>query len=155
MEQGIADNLQCLQHNCSDELCQLLNRLCNCQQNFLTLLQQAVSHEKNVIGLKIELAQLIGPESEWTSLQQKFQPGAIPDIHDFTVLWTVRVMSDKAGQFYHQAASQPNQPQFKLLLSTLAEIKRVLSHRIGAVERTVANQVWKAVGFAPGLLGKE
>jgi hypothetical protein len=155
MEQSIADNLQNLKKDCSTELGELLDRLIACQQQFLGLVQQAATPEASISGIEVDLARLIGPEAEWASLRQKFDPGAKPIVHDFTVLWSVYAMEDKATQFYQQATSQAEAPQIRLFLNNITEIRRILSRRIGGVERIVANQVWKAVGFAPGLLGKE
>ena len=64
-------------------------------------------------------------------------------------------MLDKMAQYYLQAAKQVDSPQQRLLFSSLAEIKQRLRRRVGAVEQIQANQIWKQVGFPPGLLGKE
>ena len=64
-------------------------------------------------------------------------------------------MLDKNTQFYQQASKHSMQPQVRLFFGSVAELKLMLRRRIDGVERVVANQVWKSVGFAPGLLGKD
>ena len=79
----------------------------------------------------------------------------IKKLADAAALWSIHAMLDKASQFYLQASKQVEPPQLRLFFSNLAEIKLMLRRRVGAVERILANQAWKEIGFPPGLLGKE
>ncbi len=61
----------------------------------------------------------------------------------------------KTAQFYLQTAKNIEQAPQRLLLSSIAEMKLMLRRRFDGIERVVANQVWNAVGFPPGMLAKE
>ena len=155
MEQAIAGNLQQLRGGCSADLTEVMERLITSQQAFLQLLAQATSAENTAGDAAIDVVGMIGSDADWTELTAKFQPGMDPLATDVAVLWSVHAMLDKISQFYLQAAQQVESPQQRIFFSNLAEIKQKLRRRVGAVERIQANQVWKEIGFPPGLLGKE
>ena len=155
MEASIGEKIRMLQVGCSVDLTELLDRLIKSQQSFADLIQQAKSSNDEALAMKIGAGSLIGSDAEWAAITAKFQPGDNPVIADTTTLWSVHAMLDKASQFYLQASKQLESPQLRLFFSNLAEIKLMLRRRLGAVERIQSNQVWKEIGFPPGLLGKE
>lgn len=155
MEASIAEKMRVLHVDCSADLAKLLNRLIQSQQSFAQLIEQAKGSDVAVIELTMDAAGLIGGDAEWAAITARFQPGDSPLLADAAALWSVHAMLDKASQFYLQASKQVEPPQLRLFFGNLAEIKLMLRRRVGAVERILANQAWKEIGFAPGLLGKE
>ena len=155
MERAIAVKVQELASDCSVELAALLAQVNCSQQAFGRLLAQVAGNENAGCEVEIDATALIGSDADWTAIISRFQPAADPLAIDIAVLWSVYAMLDKMSQYYHQAARQVNSPQQRLLFSSLAELKQKLRRRVGAVEQIQANQVWKEVGFPPGLLGKE
>ena len=155
MERAIAVKVQELASDCSAELAALLARVNFSQQAFERLLVQVAGNENAVGELDIDAAALIGSDGEWAEITSRFQPSTAPVAIDIAALWSLYAMLDKMGQYYLQAAKQVNLPQQRLLFSSLAELKQKLRRRIGAVEQILSNQIWKEVGFPPGLLGKE
>lgn len=150
MEQAIASKLQALGVGCSAELSALLERVTHSQQAFVRLLSEHAAKEPD-----LDVAAMIGSDADWAAITSRFQPGTAPAAIDIAALWSVYSMLDKMAQYYLQAAKQVDSPQQRLLFSSLAEIKQKLRRRVGAVEQIQANQIWKQVGFPPGLLGKE
>lgn len=155
METSIAEKMRMLQVGCTVDLTELLDRLIKSQQSFADLIQQVKSSGDEALAMQIDAGGLIGSDAEWTAITAKFQPGDRPVIADATTLWSVHAMLDKASQFYLQASKQLESTQLRIFFSNLAEINLMLRRRVGAVERILANQVWKEIGFPPGLLGKE
>lgn len=155
MEQAIAGKLQAFGVGCSVELTALLERVTRSQQAFVQLLSEASCAEPAAKEPDFDVAAMIGSDAEWAAITSRFQPGTAPAAIDIAALWSVYSMLDKMAQYYLQAAKQVDSPQQRLLFSSLAEIKQKLRRRVGAVEQIQANQVWKQVGFPPGLLGKE
>ncbi len=155
MEQAIAGKLQSLGAGCSAELAALLEQVTRSQQAFVQLLSDASCAEPAAQEPNLDIAAMIGSDAEWAEITSRFQPGTAPAAIDISALWSVYSMLDKMAQYYLQAAKQVDLPQQRLFFSSLAEIKQKLRRRVGAVEQIQANQVWKQVGFPPGLLGKE
>lgn len=155
MEASIAEKMRVLHVDCSTDSTELLNRLLQSQLSFVQLIEQAKGSDISVPELTMDVAGLIGSDAEWAAITARFQPGDSPVLADAAALWSVHAMLDKASQFYLQASKQVEPPQLRLFFGNLAEIKLMLRRRVGAVERILANQAWKEIGFAPGLLGKE
>jgi hypothetical protein len=155
MEQAIVSKLQSLGAGCSAELAALLEQVTRTQQAFVQLLSDASCAEPAAQEPDLDIAAMIGSDAEWAAITSRFQPGTAPAAIDIAALWSVYSMLDKMAQYYLQAAKQVDLPQQRLFFSSLAEVKQKLRRRVGAVEQIQANQVWKQVGFPPGLLGKE
>ena len=155
MEASIAEKMRVLPVGCSNVVAELTDQLIQSQQSFAKLIEQAKDRGNEAMELTMDAAGLIGSDVEWAAITAKFQPGDTPVLADATALWSIHAMLDKASQFYLQASKQVDPPQLRLFFSNLAEIKLMLRRRVGAVERILANQAWKEIGFPPGLLGKE
>lgn len=155
MEKGIGANIEKLKPGCSPELCNVLELLSGFQREFELVMvrAQSLSAEQNMPELDTE--HLLGSDENWRKLTGAFSVDSPPIAQDYTVLWSVHAMLDKNTQFYQQASKHSMQPQVRLFFGSVAELKLMLRRRIDGVERVVANQVWKSVGFAPGLLGKD
>lgn len=155
MENGIIANLDRLKLNCSPVLAPVMEALIRAEQGIVTLVEQARPVRDGESVPDTELPAILSREEEWGQLQIRFDPAAAPAVLDYTVLWSVRAMLDKSAQYYRQAAKETEPARLRLLLASVAEIKTMLRRRIDGLERIMANQAWKAVGFAPGLLAKE
>ena len=155
MEKSIGVNIENLREGCSPELCEVLKLLAGFQQEFEMVLVRATSLSPEQSLPALDTAQLLGTDENWRKMTSAFSAELPPNAQDFTVLWSVHAMLDKSTQFYQQASKQSVQPHVRLFFSSIAELKLMLRRRIDGIERVLANQVWKAVGFAPGLLGKE
>jgi len=155
MEKSIGINIEKLKDGCSPELCDVLELLAGFQQEYELVLTHAKSLPQEQSPPELEPSRLLGTDENWRKLTGAFLPDTAPNAQDYTVLWSVHSMLDKNAQFYQQASKQSVQPQLRLFFGSVAELKLMLRRRIDGVERVLANQVWKEVGFAPGLLGKE
>lgn len=71
-----------------------------------------------------------------------------------TSLWMMYTVIEKSCQFYQQAGANTVFTPTKLFLSSLSQLKSLQRRRLDALLRTVYNEMWEAVGFAPVLLGK-
>jgi hypothetical protein len=155
IEKEVAANVESLKAGCSPELCAVLDRLLAFDREFAQMVSKALSEPAGSNPPELDKVKLMGDEEMWVALTNRFNPASPPAAKDFAVLWSIHAMLDKSAQFYQQVSAHTDQVQLRLWLSSLAEIKIVLRRRIAAIERVVANQVWKSVGFAPGLLAKE
>jgi hypothetical protein len=155
MENSIGVTLRTLQANCSPELTRVLEHLVQIQRELERVVLQAESVELGQGLPKFDVMQIIGDEVLWRSLANPFQPSSLPSAIDYTVLWSVHAMMAKSAQYYQQAAMNTDQPNLRIDLSSIAEMKLILQRRVAAIERIVANQLWQSLGFPPGLLAKE
>lgn len=155
MELAIAGRVQELGAGCSQELAVLLERLVLSQQAFVLQLADTSSKDDAGNALEFDVARLIGSDDERAAITSRFQPGTVPVAVDIVIIWSICSMLDKMGQFYLQAAKQVDSTQERLVFSSLAEVKQKLRRRVAGVEQIQSNQVWKGVGFPPGLLGKD
>lgn len=155
MEKSIGDNIEKLGHGCSLGLQPVLHLLVAFHREFEMVLVRAKSAPDGQSLPELDTTQLLGPDETWRSLSAAFSADTVPDAMDYTVLWSIHAMLDKSTQFYQQASRQSVQPHVRLFFGSIAELKGMLRRRMDGIERIAANQVWKAVGFPPGLLGKE
>ena len=155
MENSIGVTLRTLQANCSPELTRVLEHLVQIQLELERIVLQAESAELGQGLPEFDVMQIVGDELCWRCLANPFQPSSLPSAIDYTVLWSVHAMMAKSAQYYQQAALNTNQPNLRIALSSIAEMKLILRRRIAAIERIVANQLWQSLGFPPGLLAKE
>ena len=155
MEKSIDANLKDLQGNCSPELQSVLAQLILFQHEFEQTLLQLQSLESGQGLPEIDTLRLVGNDELWNSLSHQFNPTSLPSAADYMVLCSVHAMLDKTSQFYLQTAKNVEQAPQRLVLSSIAEMKLMLRRRFDGIERIVANQVWNAVGFPPGMLAKE
>ena len=155
MENSIFANIEKLKPGCSADLHPLLEALAGFHKEFEMVLVRAKSVTDGQSMPELDTMQLLGTDENWRVLTGVFSASSSPNALDYAVLWSVHAMLDKSAQFYQQAARQSVQPQLRLFYGSLGEIKLILRRRMDGVERVVTNQVWKEVGFAPGLLGKE
>ena len=155
MEKSIGANIMKLKDGCSPELCDILELLAGFQREFEALLEQADLLSPGQSPPELDTERLHGTDENWRRLTSAFAADMAPNTQDYAVLWSVHAMLDKNAQFYQQASKQSLQPQFHLFFASIAELKIMLRRRIDGVERVLANQVWKSIGFSPVLLGRE
>lgn len=155
MEKSIAGNIEGFRGACSPELQAVLEQLLIFQKEYVEVVSLAEASKSGFNAVDIDALKLMGKAESWALLLAEFNPEAPPAANDFSILWCVCAMLDKSAQYYQQAARYETQPQMRISLASLAQMKSALRRRISGIERVVANQVWKAVGFAPGILAKE
>lgn len=155
MENSISEVLQELRGGCSPEINRVLDSLLRFHGEFERLMSEVKELPENQPWPELSAADFVGTDEVWRELTGSINPGTSPNTADYATLWCIHALLDKSAQFYQQAARQNLPEPERLFLSSVAELKLMLRRRIDAVERVVANQVWKAVGFPPGLLGRE
>lgn len=155
MESSIGANIEKLKPGCSAGLQGLMEQLAGYHREFEMVLVRARSVPAGQSLPELDTSQLLGSDERWRALSAAFTADSSPNALDYAVLWSLHAMLDKSAQFYQQASRQSVQPHVRLFFGSLAEMKVILRRRTDGIERIVANQVWKEVGFAPGLLGKE
>jgi hypothetical protein len=155
MEHSIIDDMEGLRGSCSPELSRAVELLIRFHGEFERLVTTAKMSAKEQTWPELTAAVFVGTDETWREITGSIHPGTVPLAADYTALWCIHALLDKSAQFYQQAARQNIPEQERIFLGSVAELKLILHRRMDGVERVVANQVWKSVGFPPGLLGKE
>jgi len=98
-------------------------------------------------------ALLISENAEWNKMVEKLPP--LKTTEDLVILWSIYAAFDKLEQFYRQAALNSPHPLTRAYFQSLSENKTLFRRRIDGFLRSLYNDVWGKIGFAPFVLGRE
>lgn len=123
------------------------------QKHIIAILESAKNIEQ-IQGAypEIETGELFG-EKDWQQAVYFLIQSNTKKEH-VTALWMVYTVIEKSCQFYQQTSANTVFVPTKLFLSSIVQLKSLQRRRMDALLRTVYNEIWEAVGFAPVLLGK-
>lgn len=93
--------------------------------------------------------ELLGDETLWIQASSNLLTTPHDSATTLTMLWTLCELTEHSGQFYYQAAANAPHLSERLFFRSLFEVKKMLHRKLNNVLRTIYNDIWGMIGFAP------
>ncbi len=97
----------------------------------------------------LDPVELIGEETLWIQASTNL----LSKPHDYAatliLLWTLCDLTERSSRYYREAAANSPYPAHRLFFSSVAEVKRMIRRKLDNPLRTVYNEIWGTIGFAP------
>ena len=93
--------------------------------------------------------ELLGDETLWIQASSNLLTTSHDAATTLTMLWTLCELTEHSGQFYYQAAANAPHLSERLFFRSLSEVKKLLYRKLNNVLRTIYNDIWGTIGFAP------
>lgn len=152
-EEEIVRQLESLKKTDSEEIVSILNAVIEAEEKMIEVLKEAQTYDIDLDTYKqIGIDKILDKDNEFVNFMKNKEADFLKI---FCELTSISALIDRSAQFYSQSAANNSHPSLKLFLSSLAQVKNVLRGRLKGCIRSVSNDLWQEVGFAPFALGKD
>ncbi len=134
-------------------LASIVHYLQKVQVLFLENLSEAANVNVDTTKYPLLADTFVDENADWKKLISELP--AVNTIEDLVILWSIYASFDKLEQFYRQAGLNSPHPLTRAYFQSLSENKALFRRRIDGFLRSLSNDVWGKIGFAPFVLGRE
>ena len=152
-EEEIVRQLETLKQTDSEEITSILDAVIKAEEKIIKVLKDAQKLDISLDTYKqIGIDKILDKDNAFVDFMKNKDADFLKI---FCELTAISALIDRSAQFYSQSAANNSNPTLKLFLSSLAQVKNVLRGRLKGCIRSVSNDIWQEVGFAPFALGKD
>ena len=152
-EEEIVRQLETLKQTDSEEITSILDAVIKAEEKIIEVLKDAQKLDISLDTYKqIGIDKILDKDNAFVDFMKNKDADFLKI---FCELTAISALIDRSAQFYSQSAANNSNPTLKLFLSSLAQVKNVLRGRLKGCIRSVSNDIWQEVGFAPFALGKD
>lgn len=143
MEAAVRLKVEYLLEQATDDIRPLLEMVIAFEIRLEKLLQSA--QDASVL----DPFELLGEENLWLQATANLLTKPHDQAGSIVLLWILNDLTDHTIRFYQQAAANSSHPMSRIFYSSVAEVKKMIRRKLSNPLRTIYNEVWGQIGFAP------